>query len=96
MLAGRDDRFANNVKQIGSDDKIHGNTRDEQGGAGQKTSANTEKTAEDSNDKTEPNEIGRVDGDVGNGKIHLFPFPANESNEQRANDFQAHALADHQ
>ena len=70
MALRRNDRLANDVSQVGPDRKIPRQTDDTQSRAGNETSANAEKAAEDADDESDNNEIERTDVGVRDGKLH--------------------------
>ena len=53
MLSGRDDRLADNVREVCADHEIHRDARGKQAGAGDKAAAHTEEAAENSDHKSQ-------------------------------------------
>ena len=70
MTFRRNDRFADDVREIGADSKIPVQSDRAQRRPGNETAADAEKTAEDSDQKTNDREINRADLRVGDRKHH--------------------------
>ena len=70
MTFRRDDRFADDVREIGADREIPMQPDRAQRRTGDETAADAEKTAEDSDQETDDREIDRADLRVGDRKHH--------------------------
>jgi hypothetical protein len=66
----RDDRFSDNVGKVGSDDEIHRKSRCKECRSSEKTSAHPEKTSENTYDKSDENQVNRIEMNTGDGKKH--------------------------
>ena len=97
MTFCRHDRFADDVREIRADSKIPVQSNRAQRRPGNETPANSEKTAEDSNQKTNDREINRADLRVGDRKHHRNHSerpPCNRRIKPVVTHFEQDGLAD--
>ena len=72
MTFGRDDRFADDVRQVGADDEIPIQSDRAQSRAGDEASADAEEPAEQADEEADKNEIERVDVRAGDREMHRY------------------------
>src|SRR4029453_2770168 len=85
MLSCCNDRFANDVRQVCSDRVVPIHSHQTQSGTGNETSTYPEKTAQNSDNKTDNNQKNRIDVRVGDRKKHLLsPTAPQEPQQTRA------------
>src|ERR1044071_3193812 len=70
MLAGRNNGFTDDMGQIRADDEVHRHAGGVERRPGQKTAADTKKTAQQPHDKTDRDQVSRGDVDASDWKIH--------------------------
>src|SRR6266700_2567346 len=93
VLFRRDDRLADDVRQVRPNRVIPIHSHQAQCGTGNETSADTKEPTQNSNDKADNSQINRVDGRVGNWKKHeLFPASPQEAKQERRHRVQSHGL----
>src|SRR2546422_11703833 len=61
MLSGRDDRLADDVREVRADYEIHRDARGKQAGAGNEAAAHSEEATEDSDHKSQDHQINWID-----------------------------------
>src|SRR6266487_1608223 len=84
MLSHGHDRFADNVRKIGADGEVPTQPDCAKGRAGNETSTNTEKAAQNPDDESNDHEINWADVRVGDRKKHnLFRAAANQPQQKR-------------
>ena len=70
MGARGDNRFPDNMGKVGPNDKIHRKSRCEECRSGEKTASNPEKSPQNSDDKSDGNQVNRIEMNSRDRKIH--------------------------